>query len=502
MGLLSSTRPAQSEIIEMPSSSSTPAPPESRSKIIDSSEAEMGQEDPKKEKEQSQQGGSGKVIDAVWGEIDLSDGSGPNYRNLSWVKASVLEVKTQIGLGVLGLPAALNTLGFVPGILCILAIAIIITWSDYVVGTFKMNHPEVYTVADVGYIMFGPWGREILGFAYLLEVVATGGASFLSISVAFNAITDHATCSVVWAIIGAVAVGILSSIQTLGKISWLGWVGLVSIMSAIITLMIGVGISSKPSLAPEGVQGVDWQITTQAVAHPSFVEGINAVCIIIFAYAGTPNFFNIVGEMKNPEDFTKSVLVGQTAITTIYLVVAAVVYHYVGQYIASPALGSAGVVLKRVCYGLALPGLAVGGTLFMHVAAKYIFVRVLRNSRHLAKNTPTHYFAWYGCVILVCAVGFIIAEAIPFFNDLLSLIGALLATVICIQMEAFMWMWDNTRSPTRGTLSWNLLMAMNILFFVLGWFLMIAGTYGSVVTINDNFKSGDVGSAFSCADNS
>ncbi|WWC58051.1 uncharacterized protein I303_100586 [Kwoniella dejecticola CBS 10117] len=452
-------------------------------------------EDPKNENNAKQN----TVVDAVWGEIDLSDGSSPNYRNLSWVKASVLEVKTQIGLGVLGLPAALNVLGFVPGILCILAIAIIITWSDYVVGTFKMNHPEVYTVADVGYIMFGPWGREILGFAYLLEVVATGGASFLSISVAFNAITDHATCSVVWAIIGAVVVGLLSSIQTLGRISWLGWVGLVSILSAVITLMIGLGTSGRPSLAPAGN---DWQIETQAITSPTFVEAINAVCIIIFAYAGTPNFFNIVGEMKNPRDFTKSVLVGQTAITTIYLVVAAVVYHYAGQYIASPALGSAGVVLKKVCYGLALPGLAVGGTLFMHVAAKYIFVRVLRNSRHLAKNTPTHYIAWYGSVILVCAVGFIIAEAIPFFNDLLSLIGALLATVICIQMESFMWMWDNIRSPSRGTTSWNLLMAMNVLFFILGWFLMIAGTYGSVVTINDNFKSGDVGSAFSCADNS
>lgn len=33
-------------------------------------------------------------------------------------------------------------------------------------------------------------------------------------------------------------------------------------------------------------------------------------------------------------------------------ILGGVVYHYVGQYIASPALGSAGATMVRVCYGL------------------------------------------------------------------------------------------------------------------------------------------------------
>lgn len=40
------------------------------------------------------------TVDAVWGDVG-SDG--PNYRNLGWIRAAVLETKTQIGLGVLGL---------------------------------------------------------------------------------------------------------------------------------------------------------------------------------------------------------------------------------------------------------------------------------------------------------------------------------------------------------------------------------------------------------------
>lgn len=38
----------------------------------------------------------------------------------------------------------------------IVVTAILITWSDWIVGSFKLNHPEVYTLADVGQIIWGP----------------------------------------------------------------------------------------------------------------------------------------------------------------------------------------------------------------------------------------------------------------------------------------------------------------------------------------------------------
>lgn len=41
------------------------------------------------------------------------------------------------------------------------------------------------------------------------------------------------------------------------------------------------------------------------------------------------------------------------------------------RFIDSPALGSAGPLMKRVCYGLVLPGLIIGVTLYAHIPAKY-----------------------------------------------------------------------------------------------------------------------------------
>lgn len=77
-------------------------------------------------------------------------------------------MKTQIGLGVLSIPSTFDSLGMIPGIICLCAIAAMTTWSNYIVGTFKLRHPEVYGIDDVGALMFGRIGREVFGLAIFL----------------------------------------------------------------------------------------------------------------------------------------------------------------------------------------------------------------------------------------------------------------------------------------------------------------------------------------------
>lgn len=77
-------------------------------------------------------------------------------------------MKTQIGLGVLSIPSAFDTLGIVPSVLCLAAIGVITTWSNHIVGVFKLRHREVYGVDDVGHLIFGLPGRAVLGSAFVL----------------------------------------------------------------------------------------------------------------------------------------------------------------------------------------------------------------------------------------------------------------------------------------------------------------------------------------------
>ena len=65
------------------------------------------------------------------------------------------------------------------------------------------------------------------------------------------------------------------------------------------------------------------------------------------------------------------------------------------------AFGSAGTLFKKISYGIALPGLVIGVGIYQHVAAKLIFVRVLRDSRHLQANTVTHWATWLGSNLIL-----------------------------------------------------------------------------------------------------
>lgn len=77
-------------------------------------------------------------------------------------------MKTQIGLGVLSISTAFDTLGIVPGVICLCAIACITIWSDYNIGKFKINHCEVYGIDDAGALIVGPIGRVVLSVAFCL----------------------------------------------------------------------------------------------------------------------------------------------------------------------------------------------------------------------------------------------------------------------------------------------------------------------------------------------
>jgi hypothetical protein len=61
-----------------------------------------------------------------------------------------------------------EVMGLIPGILVLLLLAVLTTWSGYVVGTFKLRHRSVHSIADVGFLFFGPVGREVFGLMYWL----------------------------------------------------------------------------------------------------------------------------------------------------------------------------------------------------------------------------------------------------------------------------------------------------------------------------------------------
>lgn len=60
-----------------------------------------------------------------------------------------------------------------PGIIVLVVVAALTTYSTWLIGEFKVKHPEVHSIGDVGYILAGPIGREFLGGVFWLCERAT-----------------------------------------------------------------------------------------------------------------------------------------------------------------------------------------------------------------------------------------------------------------------------------------------------------------------------------------
>ncbi|GAB1210301.1 hypothetical protein APSETT445_009092 [Aspergillus pseudonomiae] len=209
--------------------------------------------------------------DPVFGEITEE---GPNYRNVGFLGTVVLMMKTQIGLGVLSIPTAFDVLGMVPGVIVLIAIAVITTWSDYMVGSFKLRHREVYGIDDAGALMFGTPGRVVLAAAFCLYWIFVAGSGILGISIGLNAVSTHGACTAIFVAVAAILGFACSSIRTLGKITWLAWIGLPCILVAILIVTIAVGVQDRPPTAP--LTDEPWVSDFKIIGHPTFAQGITA----------------------------------------------------------------------------------------------------------------------------------------------------------------------------------------------------------------------------------
>jgi len=135
----------------------------------------------------------------------------------------------------------------------------------------------------------------------------------------------------------------------------------------VLIVTIAVSLQDRPASAPQ--TNGPWVSDYKIAANPTFTSAITAISNLVFSFSGTPGFFAIISEMRNPRKYTFALLLCQAGVTAVYIIIGCVVYYYCGSYVSSPALGSAGGDVKKIAYGFALPGLIVTTTICSHVSS-------------------------------------------------------------------------------------------------------------------------------------
>ncbi|KAJ4854162.1 transmembrane amino acid transporter protein domain-containing protein [Trichoderma breve] len=416
-----------------------------------------------------------------------------HFHRLSWRRLTVVLIVEAIALGSLSLPAAFATLGMVAGVILCVGVGLVAMYASYILGKVKLKYPEVAHYADIGRLMMGGVGSKLFSIIFASQLILVTGSHCLTGTVAFETITGSGVCSLAFGVVSAIILFLLAIPPSFTEAAILGYIDFASIIIAIGITMIATGIQS--SSQPGGLGASTWSAWPQK--DLTFSEAIVAVNSIVFAYAFAGAQPSFMDEMHTPKDYIKSIWWLGIIEVVIYTVTGAVIYAFVGQDVQSPALLSAGSVVSRVAFGVALPVIFISGSINTTVVARFIHGRIYRNSITRYVNTVRGWVSWLVVVGLVTLVAWIIAEAIPFFSELLSISSSLFVSGLSFYLPPVMWYVLLKEGKWYERKNWKTAF-FNGSVFIIGMIILVCGTYASIVELIHKFQRHAVNRPFTC----
>lgn len=264
-------------------------------------------------------------------EVFKKNAEGVDFRTVGWPRATVIFLKIIFSTGILSIPTALYALGAVGGTLSLVAWQAVNTckspspklglgyaghrgvlltkWLEpldcaVVQGNFRNRHPECHSIVDMAHTLGGFWLKELVGFIFLIAYILVTGSGIIGLSVAFNALSNHAFCTVWWGLISTAIITACALIRTLKNMGWVTFAGFISLFVAIFIVTVGVTTRGRPAAAP---QAGDFELGFVAINYPTFVAGMTATATIFISSAGSSAFLPVISEMRKPRDFKKAV---------------------------------------------------------------------------------------------------------------------------------------------------------------------------------------------------
>ncbi|KAF9700037.1 hypothetical protein EKO04_001701 [Ascochyta lentis] len=418
------------------------------------------------------------------------------FHQLGWKRLTICLIVEAIALGSLSIPSAFATLGMVAGVIMCVGLGLVAIYTSYVVGQVKMRYPHVNHYSDAVQLIWGRFGYELTGVMFALFLILLVGSHALTGTIAFiNIIDNYQICALVWSVISLIILLVLALPPTFAEFAILGYIDFVSIIVAIMITIIATGIQAHD--APGGLSAVPW--SAWPPEDTTFYQAFLATTNIVFAYSFAVCQFSFMSEMHTPTDYVKSIWALGLIEIFIYTLTGALIYAFVGVDVKSPALLSAGNTVSRIAFGIALPVIFISGSINGTVVGRYIMDRAFPNSPIRYVKGARGWAVWFCLITIITILGWIIAEAIPFFNALLGLISSLFISGFTFYFPALFWFQlvkeGSWRSSTRNIL----LSILNAIVFIIGIVILGAGTYASVEDIIHQYNSGAVRSPFTCS---
>ena len=395
-------------------------------------------------------------------------------------------------------PYSYSVLGLVPGLILTVVVAALVLYTSLIVWEFCLRHPEVRDVCDLGQMLFYNWkwvwyataAMFLLNNTFIQALHVLTGAKYL------NTMTNHSMCTIGFSAIMTIISFVSSLPRTFDTLSKLATASAFFTFISVMLAIIFAGIEDHPkgfTLDPNAVDATGAPlphgnpiVLAIPAAGTTFVSGMNAWLNITYTFVGQITIPSFIAEMKNPADFPKALWAVTIAEIIVFSLAGAIVYAYTGtQYNTAPAFGSLGnETYLKVSFSFMIPTLIFLGVLYASVSARFLFFRIFEGTRHKGNHTVVGWASWAGILAVTWIVAFIIAEVIPFFSDLLSLMSSLFDSFFGFIFwgVAYLRMRDADYGPgwvkRRGLRGiWGF--SLNVGIIIIGIFMLGVGTYVS-----------------------
>ncbi|KAM0227362.1 hypothetical protein ACHAPO_011609 [Fusarium lateritium] len=445
--------------------------------------------------------GGNSIGSDITGDVFGGD-NGQNYRTMNRTNALMALLTNQFGIGILSIPGTLKTLGLIPGLVVIIGMAPVAWYGRYLLYEFVCRYPQVSSIVDMVRIVGGTYWAAVAGFFFVVLVISACASVAVTMSISLNTITGHGTCTVGFIGIACLACWLTCIPRTAKFVAHTGIPTCLSIIAAILTVMISLGVNG-PDSAPQG-----WTRQIELVrSSVSFREIFTACLRIVFAYAGHFSFVSFMAEMKDPVKDFPFALTGLFACSaTLFTIVGVVIYCLAVEYTASPALGSASILYAKVAYGLALPAILTGGLGAGHVGIKFVYIHTmgwLGAADQITANNLKSWSIWVTCVTIYWILTFVIASAIPLFDSIISICSATTFAWFSYGLGNIFW-FHLYRGQMFDTWRRLILFGINVTLLLFTLLINSAGLWASITELLDiyNDPNASVQGAFDCGDNS
>jgi solute carrier family 32 (vesicular inhibitory amino acid transporter) len=385
-----------------------------------------------------------------------------------------------VGAGVVGLPYAISNTGWT-GVGFLVLFGLVSGYTGITLSRCadKVTDKSNVCYADVGEKAMGMIGRIA---ALICQCGTSIGGAILYLILAGN-LMNNLTHDVLhvkyWFIIMAGILVPFTWLRTLRELSLVAFFGmLASLLVVFVVIIRSLGWPDEASIVPTHAYG---NITFKSVAL-----GFGSMA---FAFAGHGIFLRIKECMSYPMRFPVAVSVSYVISLVLYLPLAAVAYAIYGQHLQDTTKGADNILavlgrsaIIQVANAMVMVHVMTAFVIFMNPVFLYLeeylgFVPVSSKTIDDANTIKSWKNTIYPIIVLrtlLVGLNLLIAEAIPFFGDILSFVGASTITGQCFILPALFSLILLFKEFSLFEKIWN------VLIIVIG---LIAGAASSVFAI-------------------